>query len=726
MSNQAKRGMALLVGGVAASILVAGQGRAQEPASEETLKTLDEIVVTALRREQRVQDVPASITVMTQEFLRETSAQDMKDYVTSVPGMSYAEDNSGRMRVTIRGVADGIAGDNLTGIYLDETPVTGTGIDPDIYDVSMVEVLKGPQGTLYGGGSMGGTLRVITNKPALDYFEGSVAGQMTTTDHGGIGKRLDGVVNLPIVSNSLALRISAGYRDDDGWIDNIDTGEKNTNTLEKKNARAQLLYQPADNTSIILSAMRQTEDRGAQAREAQELEMYQSQGMFREHGDSTTTLLSLTVNQDYDNATLVSATNYLERDSNAAFFVNLNPALIAMLTGVTPGEQDSFGLNVPIDTTRFIQEVRLASSGLNRLDWLVGAFYEDVRSSVGEVFDLTQAPIMDGVITGEEFYDARTQSDTRQIAAFGELTYNFTDKLSATAGLRFFDISNKNAILASGVLNDGDSFETTSSNASSSTAKFALRYQLDRNQLLYAQAAEGYRNGGANSRLPASCDDALAAAGYASAPTQYDPDSVWNYEIGSKSTLWGGRAQVNAALFYIDWDNMQNTIGLGECGMTFTANSGSAVSKGLEIDGSFQLTDAWNVGVALAKTKAELTSVGLGAPGQVGDSLPFAPEWSWNANTRYAWHLDGGLQLFIRGDVSHVGARYSDVESAERAQLLDSYTTYGARIGLQAERWELSIFGTNLTDEHLVLNAIGSNRQVGRPRMIGISVRSDF
>lgn len=728
MTRITSRRAACLLGGVAVSALAVGHAEAQqqEASPQDQMVTLDEIIVTALRREQSVQEAPAAISVLTQEHLREIAAQDIRDYVTTVPGMTYAEDNVGRMRVTIRGVADGISGD-LTGIYIDETPVTGTGLDPDIYDVAMVEVLKGPQGTLYGAGSMGGTARIITNKPLLDAFEGSVAGQVTTKSDGDMGGRLDGVVNLPIASDRLALRVSAGYRDEGGWVDNVVTGEKDTNTLEKKNVRAQLLYAPGQDTSIILGAMYQTEDLGAPSRESTELDRYQAQERFRQTSESEASLLSLTVSQDFDGASLVSATNYLRRDSNSAFAINFSPALVGILTGVMPGPDDSFGLDAPIDTTRFTQEVRLASTGVNRLDWLVGAFYEDISTSVGERFNLTQAPSLDGVVTGEGFYDARTDSSTRQIAAFGELTFNFTEKLSATAGLRFFDVRNDNTLLASGLLNDGDSSEITAAKSRASTTKFAVRYQVSRNHLLYAQAAEGYRNGGANSTLPASCDAALALAGYSSAPMQYGPDSLWSYEIGSKNMFFGGRAQLNAALFYIDWSNMQSTIGLAECGMTFTANSGSAVSKGLEVDGSFWLTNAWSMGFSVSKLDAELAGVGVGAPGQVGDSLPFAPEWSWNANTRYEWGMGDGLMAFVRADVNYVGSRYTDFQSVARAELLDDYMTLGARIGLQGDRWELSVFGTNLSDEHIVLNMPGNTyRQVARPRTIGVSFRSTF
>ncbi len=551
---------------------------------------------------------------------------------------------------------------------------------------------------------------------------------MTSTEHGEEGGRVDGVVNIPLVDDRLALRLSAGHREEGGWVDNIQTGEENINTVERDNARAQVLFAPSMNTSVILGVTYQSEDRGAPSRYMTALPAYQTMGTFAESSESDTTLYTFTVEHDFGGASLISATNYLDRESENAFALNLSAGLRGLLgatSGTPVATTDSFGLVAPGENERFTQEFRLSSNGQSQIDWLVGAFYEDSTNSIGEAFDLSQAPSQ-AAITGADFYTSNSTTEIEQIAAFGELTFHLTDRLSATAGARVFNVTEDVIATADGALNGGPTSETFSAEEDSHTLKFALEYQLADGHLFYAQAAEGFRNGGGNSALPATCNAELAAAGYASAPTQYGSDSLWNYEVGSKNTLLNGRAIVNVALYRIEWDNMQSTVALGSCGQTFVANTGSAVTQGLEIAASFWVTDNLNLGFDITGIDAQLTGVGAGAPGQVDDPLPFAPNWSFNANAQYEREISNGMSVVARADVNYVGSRYTDFRSVARAQELDDYTTYGARIGLEADNWAIALFGTNLSDERIVTNIISTSSQISRPRTIGINLTTNF
>lgn len=732
------RQAALLIGTAILPAMGAAPAMAQSEqpqASEE-----GEIVVTALRREQRLQDVPAAIAVVSGDDIKAKGAQDLRDYLTTVPGVNYAENNVGGMRIAIRGISDGIGGtDPLAGIYIDEAPVTETSagsLDPDIYDVERVEVLKGPQGTLYGSGSMGGTVRIIGRKPLLNRVEAALESTFGTISAGGTTRRLDGVVNIPIVEDRIAFRASAGFRHDEGWINDLPRNRKDANTVEKRNARAQLLLQPTDQTSIIVGVLYQKDDIGlpqfddlTRTFQGRTVEEYESAKIFRQSRNSEATLASLTVNQEWDGMTLTSASNYLSKDLQATF--DLTPGqsrLIRILTGVTLTPSEGVGLTAPVKTKQFTQEVRLASSGNQRLGWLIGGFYSDVSNDVVEAFDLSQAPSLNGVITADEYYKSTQNRDTRQIAGFGELSYEITDALSITAGLRVFGVRQKSVIRGQGLLNGGDTFATIANSFSSSTKKFLVEYKASRDHLIYAQAVQGYRNGGPNSAVPlSSCGAALTEAGYTSAPENYGPDKLWNYEIGSKNTLLGGNAQLNAAAFYIDWTQLQNTVALS-CGLSFTTNAGRAQSKGFEIDASVRPVRGLTLNGAVSYADAKVKEVAPGVAGRVGDRLPLTAEWSWNASAVYEHDISNNVSAFARAEVNHVGNRWTTFQSiTARAINMPSYTTIGARIGVRSDNWSVALVGANLTDERYILNVNPNNYEfVGRPRTLALNMRVGF
>lgn len=694
---------------------------------------VEEIVVTALRRDQRLQDVPAALAVLSAEDVKAKGAQDMRDYLTTIPGVNYAENNVGGMRVTIRGISDGLVGSTapLAAIYIDEAPVTENALgtfDPDIYDVDRIEVLKGPQGTLYGSGSMGGTVRIIGRKPELNVFEGAIEGTLSSVNDNAMGERVDGVINMPILQDHVALRMSAGYREDAGWIDDVTRNDDDANTVEKRNARAQVLFQPADRTSVTLGFLYQDEDRGLPPFDDLSLPKYQNGRIYRQGGDSDGQLFSLTLRQDWDAATLTAASNYLEKDSSATFDTINTRAVLARLAGVTVTPSDGIGLLALGGITQFTQEVRLASTGDSRLGWLVGGFYSDAKTDLTEAFDLSQAPSFSGVITGREFYESHDRFDTRQIAGFGELTFKFTDQLSMTAGARVFEVRQDFSNQSTGLLADGDSAFEQRVEQSSSTKKFLLQYQANPDHLVYAQAVQGFRIGGANGPVPTStCGPDLEEAGYQSAPAGYGPDKLWNYEVGSKNALLDGRVQLNAAAFYVDWGDIQNTVGL-LCGLTFVTNAGEAESKGIELETAFRPVDGLTLNLSTSYIDATLTSIAPGVAATEGDRLPLTAKWSGNLSALYERDLRGDLTGFVRSEVNYVGDRWNNFRSVgARAVLMDSYTTVSARLGVRTDRWSVALFGTNLTNEYFVLNVnFPSYELVGRPRTIGVNASVAF
>jgi len=730
--NPSRVSKLVFLSSVAVAALAAGAAGAQTrpPAGS---SEIEEIVVTALRREQKLQDVPAAISVLDAAAIQAKGAQDYRDYLTTVPGVNFSEGGLRSMRVTIRGVADGSsAGDPLTGIYIDETPVTETftsTLDPNIYDVERVEVLKGPQGTLYGSGSMGGTVRVITRKPQLDSFAASAEGTVSTIAHGGTNGRVDAMVNLPVLQDKIALRVSAGYRKDAGWVDNIATHRDDANTVEKKSARAQLLLKPGEDTSLVLGVLYQKEDLGAPFYEDFGLAQYQTGRIFGETGGSDAKLFSATLQHDYDWLSVTSATNYVTKNSVATSdnTVSLR-SLVQRLAGVTAGATEGFGVRSSNDLDLFTQELRLASKGKNRVDWVAGGFYSNAVTDASTVFDFSQAPSTTGKTTGAAFYSADQEYRTRQVAAFGELTFNVTDKLALTGGLRVFDVDQRNTLVGSGLLNGGATTTQQKASNSSSTKKVLLSYQATGANLVYAQAAQGYRNGGPTGGFPqAACAADLAAVGLSSVPNAYGPDKLWNYELGSKNTLLGGRMTLNGAAYYIDWSNMQTAISLS-CGFGLTVNAGKAVSKGAELESTLKPIKGLTLAGSVSYVDASLKETVAKAPGHAGDRLPFTAKWSWNLSAQYDRDLQNGLVGFVRGEVNHVGDRWSTFQSVTaRARLLQAYTTLNARVGVSRDNWSLALFGSNLTDEHIVTATPGTSYQiVGTPRVIGANLKVNY
>jgi iron complex outermembrane receptor protein len=700
---------------------------------------LQEIVVTAERRTEKLQDVPAAIAVLQGDSLAAQGAQDYKDYLSTVPGVNYSEVGYRESRVVIRGVSDGLSTtDPLTGIYIDEAPVTqgaSPTFDPSIYDIDRVEVLKGPQGTLYGAGSMGGTVRIITKKPQMNTFEGAVEATYGDIDHGGDLYRVDSVFNAPLVTDVAAVRIVGSYRNQDGFIDNIYPGDerRDINTVEKKNIRAQLLVKPESNTSVLLGFMYQDEALGGSDYSDVGLPRYEQSRAYHESGPSQARLASLTVIHEFSGATLTSATNYLDRnttqdvDATSAF-----RGIVGFLTGAPLPPNDGLGIQTLEHFTVFSEEVRIQSSQPGPFQWLGGVFYSDQRSNSVQTFDPSQAPSLAAVFTGPQIYQDGSDYYTRQLAAFGELTYKFNERLSGTVGARVFNFKQHNVDNTDGLLNGGPSGDDVRSSASSETEKYLLDYKLTPDNHIYAQAEQGFRAGGPNSPVPQSiCGADLAALGYATAPTQYQPDKLWNYEVGSKNTLLDNRLTVDGAAYYVDWNRIQSSIGLPTCLFGFTTNGGHAVSKGSELAVSVEPIRRWNVSASVSYTDAKLVTAAAGTGISSGDELPLVSKVSWNASTDYGLPVAAGLSATMHVDVTRVGSRWDEFASVSPyTREMPAYISTNLRFGVVAAHWAASIYATNLFDAYIVNYAAASASApynvLGLPRVIGVNARYSF
>lgn len=726
----------VFVAGTALSSLAYSPALAQPAAANGESASIDEspeanegmeIVVTATRRKVFLQDVPLAISAVDGDALARDGAREFNDYLRSVAGVSFVDRGPTENRIIIRGISDTASTEPTTGVYIDETPVTQSNrsADLNLFDVERVEVLRGPQGTLYGAGSMGGTVRVILNKPAADRFAAAVDGTYSVTRHGGGNFILNGMVNVPIVEDTFALRAVAYMREDGGFIDNVATGLKDVNEVQVRGGRLLARLTPTDRLTIQAGATYQKTSAGSRPQEDLLLGNLQQSRLYTETVGNEWQLYNVEVNYDLDWGQIVSSSSYYTQDARNGLDVSL---LVGQIFGINPPvpvgleNRNSFG--------EFVQEIRLSSSGSGPFSWIAGLYYSDRKVESAQTGDARMLPPPFSSL-GLPLVSSLTESWVTQYAVFGELSYDITSQVQATFGLRGFKVEQERVSRTfPSIVGGGVSTIEAETSETSTNLKFLLSYQPTKNHLVYVQAAQGYRIGGVNNPVPAElCGDDLAEIGLTEVRSGYDSDSVWNYEVGSKNTFANGRATLNAAAFYIDWKNIQIPRSL-QCGYGFQDNAGAATSKGVELEIVLRPTHGLDLASSLSYTKTELkeTVPGTGNP---GDPLPNVPEWSISASAQYTFPISTQLDAYIRGQFQYIGSSSSDFSDAAPV-IQPGYEIGSIRLGVQHEKWEASLFVNNLFDKkaYTWIREVGSGTGftgiVNRPRTVGVSVRANY
>jgi outer membrane receptor protein involved in Fe transport len=642
---------------------------------------VQEVVVTATRREQALSKVPISVTALTQKTLDVQGVKNFADLGALVPGVEFDENDN---TISIRGISSK-AGAGTTGIYLDDIPIqirqVGTipsNALPEVFDLERVEVLRGPQGTLFGAGSEGGTVRYITPQPNLDHYSAYGRAELSFTEHGDPSYEYGAAVGGPIIQDRLAYRASASYRRDGGYTDRIDyhTGEvidPRDDWGDVKTLRLAVTAAPVDNLLITPSVMMQERyynDYG------QYWEAFSdpAKGVFH-NGDPAQLwdrdkfiLPSLKVDYDFGPVKLIADTAYFYHHDVSNYDASLyNLSFLQQFATdplLTPTGPDIPGLysyvadgQVTNKQDNFSQEIRLQSNSPDsRLTWTAGVFFakdrqENTELMIDPQFDAINEAVFHrtgsfiwkrrgvhyGLIDGLYSYTGEFVTHDEQLAGFGEATYALTDKLKVTGGLRYswthFDFTN----FQDGPYNmPGPSGGAGEHSEHPLTPKISVSYQATPDDMLYATAAKGYRVGGANAPVPLSfCKNALHQLGDVSIPESYDSDYVWSYEVGAKGRFWDRRISVAASAFYLDWENIQQNVYLSQCGFQYTANLGKAVSKGFDLQLDGHLTHHLVVNLDLGYTDARYTTTtqaGTTAAAPIlvaeGDVLPAAP---WTA-----------------------------------------------------------------------------------------------
>jgi outer membrane receptor protein involved in Fe transport len=741
---------ACLLAGIGLSIAV--PAAAQSPAAE-----TGDIIVTALKRDTTLQDTPIAISAVTGETLTKSGVRDIG--ALNAPSLNFVDGGPSSRRVVIRGIQ--AAGEPTVGVYYDETPVTGAlGAGNDagsntpelrLFDVERVEVLRGPQGTLYGSGSMGGTLRIIYNKPV---FETRMAADVSLsgTEDGGFNYLGNAMVNVPLMQDVMALRVTGFYGRDAGYIDNVALGIDNINKTKVYGGRAQLRIVPTSALKLDLAAFvnRSRTDTPSWALEAGR---YKTDNLTRQPRRDDFELYSGTANWDLGGVVATGVLSYAHLRSVAANDVsrylagNRSPgACAALVNANTPCGADKladfYALvddQVPsaLDPDQTVKtlttELRLSSDGKGPLNWTVGGFYSR-RHSLLANRHLHADPVTGELQPGRPLLVLRNVDDLlKQVAAFGELSWDLTDRLNLTAGIRYFKydkvVSGEtpigNVLVRSAVL----PLTTVTSSEDGTTLKFNASYKITRDVMVYAGAAQGFRPGGLNQVI--GLDPSLAP---------YRSDNVWNYELGIKSTLFDRRLTLNADVFQIDWSDIQITGTTPNGAFRFITNAGSARVKGIEAEASLRPVDGLlleaNGSYIDAKLTTDQKTATVSAPGKAGDRIPYVPKLTGSVAAEYRWAVGGDLGAMVRIDLRHVGSSFSDFRpTGTFTRRLGAYELVNARIGLQAGdgRWGAYLFATNLFDKVAVTRSTASALTGGRtfvntvaPRTIGINLRTDF
>jgi outer membrane receptor protein involved in Fe transport len=656
---------------------------------------LEEITVTARKREEKAIDVPFSLQVLDSEELDKLGAVDFSDYARTVAGVSFEDKGAGRWTIFMRGVSTGSDVDtgkqSSVGVYFDEFPISEDSSQPDLklYDIDHIEVLRGPQGTLFGSGSLSGTLRILPKQPDLAEMSGDAGAQISATEHGGLNYAVDGVLNVPL-TDIAAVRVVAYKNDNDGFLKNGFSGAQDINYEHSNGGRVALLLKPTDKLDITLNGIYQESAFG---------EYYQLTDHFPalvideaepEPFVDRYSLAGLKINYDFGPANLTSVTSYYDR---RRFFQND----IDYFTGLLGLPQSYSPLTYTARTVT--QELRLASTSGGPLGWLVGGYFEDRHEVALQSISPAGEPVPP---PADQLGNIDRVANTRQYAIFGEASYKITSQLSLTTGLRASRIDGDNTTIDDGTLFGGKTFVEGDNKNTPVTPRVILSYMADADSQIYVQASKGFRIGGVNPGLP-PCQPQNGCT--VNVQSTFGPDSVWNYELGTKLLMLDGRISLDADVFYINWSNIQLNVDRGDGFNGFT-NAGKATVKGLELSGTAQLNKHLKVGGQFTYTDGKITELGAGLAATgvaaVGDAVPAVPKVSTSGFMEWGTMFPGNAWAYVRGDVSYITTRYGSFATSDPIPLRP-YALGNLRFGVDQGPYSASLFVTNVTDRRAML-----------------------
>ena len=735
---------------------------------------IQEVTVTAEKFSSTIQNTPISISALTGDQLQAAGLTSVEDVARAVPGLSMRSAGPGQTEYEARGLASNGGAAPTVGFYLDEVPLSPPAasqagkivIDPDLYDLARIEVLRGPQGTLYGSGSMGGTVRLITNEPKLDTWEGSVQATGSGTEGGGANGGGSGMINIPLGS-TLALRVVATENYRSGWIDRIDVGtapflqdgatsingvpqrgdvanapvlarDNDANTVQTYGGRATLLFQPSDDLSVLASVLYQKQRNGGYDEYdsppgAAYMAHYEAFDLPEQLHDLIR-IYSLTINANLGFADLTSASAYWNRMNWQT--QDASESIYTANAGGTPFIPVPYSELDP--SHQFSQEIRLTSHDSEHLHWVAGAFFSDLTSDWDEYSDGLAPP---NTIPGDPtnaYFDSINPYHMKQYALFGDGSWKFNDQWKLSAGLRWFRYQTELDDFEYGY----DAFYATppttplviKAAARGFTPRVNLSYSPTADITTYIQAAKGFRPGGANQLFPPPDQPPHCSV----APLTFDPDTVWDYEAGAKTRWLDNRLIVNGDLYYIQWNGVQQAPLLG-CGYQYYTNAGNGRSFGPELEINSKLTDALTFSINGVYTDAKLTSPDAGylaylttgafrpdgsgpwCATTAGCTAPILniPKYTASFSLAYDFTAAPGYDLSARFSDSIVGPTMD--EAYYYGIQLPSYAIAGARLILTHNQWSTTLFIDNLFNRVAAITANNTSFQFNIPELVRYS-----
>jgi outer membrane receptor protein involved in Fe transport len=708
-----------------------------DQASQKKADQLEEVVVTAQKKTENLLDVPVPVTAISADTLVESNQLRLQDYYMRIPGLSLTSDDSegAGSALSIRGITTGGFTNPTVGITIDDVPYgsstsEGGGFgapDIDPSDLARVEVLRGPQGTLYGASSIGGLLKFVTIDPSTDSVSGRVEGGLSGVHNGAeLGYNFRGSINAPL-SDTLAVRASGFTREDPGYIDNVLTGQRGVNRTDAEGGRLAALWKPSEAFSLKLSALLQhSKTDGSSIVDAALGDLQQNTVLGGGGQDKKVQAYSATLTAKIGGLDLTSLTGYsINTQDNK---IDLTP-LIGQFTETEFGVTGTPAL-LNNKTNKFTQEIRLSAPIGNNLQWLFGAFYTHESNQFSSTW-LATNPIT-GDVVGQWLYDAFPSTYT-EYAAFTDLTLRFTDQFDIQMGGR--ESQNKQTYMET-LTGAYDSVFTglpspiiqpeLDTKDSSFTYLVTPRFKVSPDLMVYTRLASGYRPGGPNTTSTVF-----------GLPPTFKPDKTANYEIGFKGDFLDNKISLDSSLYYIDWRDIQLQLVLPANGNFYFTNAGRAKSQGVELSVETRPSSGLTIAAWVAWNDAKLTApLPPGGPGTAvgaaGDRLPYASRVSGNLSFDWEFPLASRVKGFVGGEVSYVGDREGVFTQSPQRQNLAGYAQADLRAGARYESWVINFFVNNAADKRGVLGGgLGSPYFPNgftyiRPRTAGLSVSKTF
>jgi outer membrane receptor protein involved in Fe transport len=747
---------------------------------------LEEIIATAQKRREKLQKVPISVTALSSKTLQQAHIADYDDISRAVPGLSFgAGGGEGLTNIEIRGISS-TSGSSTVGIYLDDTSLTVKNFydgatQPKLFDIDRVEVLRGPQGTLFGASSLGGTIRFVTPQPDLTRTFGTLSTDLSDTEHGGLNYVDSGILNLQVIPDKFAIRASVSYSHDSGYIDHYATDgttllRNGVNNEQAFDTRITGKYVANEDLTITPSLFYQRDDTGDTSVFYPALGLYKQDKEVPEFGHDQVFVPSVTVNDNLGFADLTTVSSFFWRQFsrqqdgtfyNSTLFAEafLDP-LYPQNTAINNARIGTLAspIRYQTDYGQGSQEIRLSSrpqseTGLP-FNWVGGLYFADQYDhhtnfqripGINTVFDQIYgysidapqslvrqtygAPGISQLFPGDVDEADESGYEEKQYAIFGQVDYDILPGLRASVGGRYSIADVAYHFNTFGFYQIGNiSPYAQQDKYSAFTPRFSLSYDITPDTTAYASASKGFRLGGPTGPLPFGpgtvCAGDEATYGVKTQPTKFDSDKLWSYELGLKNRLFGGRVSLDGALFYIDWTNIQQQIYLPTCGYYFTDNVGDAQSYGGEIEAKVELLPGLTASEGISVAHSNITHTFNASTVQEGERVLNTPDTSFTTGITYAHDLTETMRGFARADYAYIGESHGSYVIGNSDYLNPAYGTLNVTFGVDYGRWEIAVYGKNLADDKTIIQKPEINTVIEgytvRPLTVGFTAKYKF